>query len=673
MVMMDMPVLEEIRIEEGALPEVKMVNMTEAPNVSVLSIGKNALVVCESMTMVDVAIKAKDLETLLDLSKECLKALQEIIVNNVKEMIEIAEAIKKMLEMELDIVVPTVEPTGVVPTSPTEEPTVSPTAAPTTIPTATPTTVAPTTAVPTTVAPTMATPTTVAPTTVAPTTVTPTIDPSLILVTIVCEKTSSYTLEVYSYSDLETPVQKSSYGDFQEVMSVSFKLPFGNYIFVHSEDSGDKAYDVAVSIRMGASELEHTCHATTCPLAVSYTSAGIAAAEDVATVFSSYAMTSVYKDDLSSTPLFSAESLHQLTILHPGMYYIVAGYSATDVFLKSVHYSSYSNTTFSVLSDGFLYFHCRSDLQQITVYQDNRSTDDEVMLWNYPYPIYYQWYYTEATKKGVFGGCLLPGDYLLEMYSPTTGSSATVTAGGLTVGTFTKGESSKFTLTIPESSVPKSCEEGEVLTSLTATQYPRYLIALVETGEEFLLSFDSDSTIDVCLKKDAPYRIRELGYPGFRTHLMVRTADGVKGEFFFKCFGEGWFHTAEGRREPSADYHGFYLAVDASQLSAIPKDVEFLAIAPSYSGEHITANLTLSQFSKLELLYVYNLYPSSSVEVKDLPRLKQLALYGRSYGSNAPSSVVVQGCPSLTTLTIEDYKDVPSVVIKGISVARSHP
>lgn len=101
--------------------------------------------------------------------------------------------------------------------------------------------------------------------------------------------------------------------------------------------------------------------------------------------------------------------------------------------------------------------------------------------------------------------------------------------------------------------------------------------------------------------------------------------------------------------------------------------MEFLAIAPSYSGEHITANLTLSQFSKLELLYVYNLYPSSSVEVKDLPRLKQLALYGRSHGSNAPSSVVVQGCPSLTTLTIEDYKDVPSVVIKGISVARSHP
>ena len=50
--------------------------MTSMESLSVLSIGKNALVLCESMTMVDVAIKAKDLETLLDLSKECLKALQ---------------------------------------------------------------------------------------------------------------------------------------------------------------------------------------------------------------------------------------------------------------------------------------------------------------------------------------------------------------------------------------------------------------------------------------------------------------------------------------------------------------------------------------------------------------------------------------------------------------------
>ena len=182
MVMMDMPVLEEIRIDENALPEVKMVNMTEAPNVSVLSIGKNALVVCESMVMVNVAIKAKDLETLLDLSKECLKALQEIIVNNVKEMIEIAEAIKKILDRVIDVIIPgkpTSAPTTTAPTP--EAPTIAPTEEITPTPsvpsTVIPTTVVPTTVAPTTVAPTTIPPTTVAPTTVAPTTEAPTTDP----------------------------------------------------------------------------------------------------------------------------------------------------------------------------------------------------------------------------------------------------------------------------------------------------------------------------------------------------------------------------------------------------------------------------------------------------------------------------------------------------------------
>ncbi|OAO14087.1 hypothetical protein AV274_4265 [Blastocystis sp. ATCC 50177/Nand II] len=104
--MVSLSAVEEVRIEEGALPKVEVMNMTSMESLSVLSIGKNALVVCESMTMVDVAIKAKDLETLLDLSKECLKALQEIIVNNVKEMIEIAEAIKKILDRVIDMLEP---------------------------------------------------------------------------------------------------------------------------------------------------------------------------------------------------------------------------------------------------------------------------------------------------------------------------------------------------------------------------------------------------------------------------------------------------------------------------------------------------------------------------------------------------------------------------------------
>ncbi|KAK8824551.1 hypothetical protein WA577_006948 [Blastocystis sp. JDR] len=209
--MVNLSAVEEVRIEEGALPKVEVMNMTSMESLSVLSIGKNALVLCESMTMVDVAIKAKDLETLLDLSKECLKALQEIIVNNVKEMIEIAEAIKKILDRVIDVVIPgkptsvptTTAPTPETPTiAPTEEITPTPSVPSTVIPTTViPTTVAPTTETPTTVAPTTETPTTVAPTTVtpttmAPTTVTPTVAPTTVSPTTVAPTTETPTTVV---------------------------------------------------------------------------------------------------------------------------------------------------------------------------------------------------------------------------------------------------------------------------------------------------------------------------------------------------------------------------------------------------------------------------------------------------------------------------------------------
>ena len=247
--MVNLSAVEEVRIEEGALPKVEVMNMTSMESLSVLSIGKNALVLCESMTMVDVAIKAKDLETLLDLSKECLKALQEIIVNNVKEMIEIAEAIKKILDRVIDMVIsgkPTSAPTTVAPTpetptiAPTEEitptPSVPSTVIPTTVaPTVIPTTVAPTTVAPTTVAPTTVAPTTVAPTTVAPTTVAPTtVTPTTVAPTTVVPTTVTPTTE----TPTSTPTQSPSKGN--ECWSVGIPLNATEIIIPDNSCNGEE-------------------------------------------------------------------------------------------------------------------------------------------------------------------------------------------------------------------------------------------------------------------------------------------------------------------------------------------------------------------------------------------------------------------------------------------------
>ncbi|KAM7455194.1 hypothetical protein BLSTO_04051, partial [Blastocystis sp. subtype 1] len=165
--MVSLSAVEEVTIEEGALPKVEVMNMTEIQNVTRISIAPGSLEVCETLVMVDVAIRAENVKDVLEVSRECLKSLNRVMVNSVGSMIELVEDLKEKLGKDVEVDV--VTPTSVVPTSvPTS---VVPTVAPTTV---APTTVAPTTAVPTTVAPTTVAPTTVAPTTVAPTTVAPT-------------------------------------------------------------------------------------------------------------------------------------------------------------------------------------------------------------------------------------------------------------------------------------------------------------------------------------------------------------------------------------------------------------------------------------------------------------------------------------------------------------------
>ena len=212
------------------------------------------------------------------------------------------------------------------------------------------------------------------------------------------------------------------------------------------------------------------------------------------------------------------------------------------------------------------------------------------------------------------------------------------------------------------------------MTSMSSSGYgySRIWFTHVETGEEFLLSFEYRSSIDVCLKKGALYRLRKLLFFNEDTHIVIRTADGVKGELFFGNYGEGWFHTAEGTIEPPADYHGFYRVEDASQLSSIPLDVEFLVIAPPRAGDYITAALNFSQFSKLELLFVHNVNHNSSVEVKNLPSLRMLRMYGGGFMQNASDSVVIQGCPSLSALTIQQY-GASSIIIKSIVAVVYYP
>ncbi|KAM7454028.1 cysteien protease [Blastocystis sp. subtype 1] len=190
----NLPAIEEVTIEEGALPSVEVLNMEDTPSVKKLSIAPGSLEVCKTLVMVNVAIKAESVKDVLKVSKECLKSLKKVTVSSDDTMMEIVKDLKEKLEKEVEVevvvpttAVPTVIPTTVAPIQPT-------TAAPATeAPTTTaPTTVAPTTA-PTTVAPTTVAPTTVTPTTVVPTTAAPTVAPTTVAPTTTAPTTAAPT------------------------------------------------------------------------------------------------------------------------------------------------------------------------------------------------------------------------------------------------------------------------------------------------------------------------------------------------------------------------------------------------------------------------------------------------------------------------------------------------
>ncbi|OAO14151.1 hypothetical protein AV274_4153, partial [Blastocystis sp. ATCC 50177/Nand II] len=164
----NLPAIEEVTIEEGALPSVEVLNMEDTPSVKKVSIAPGSLEVCETLVMVDVAIRAENVKDVLEVSRECLKSLNRVMVNSVGFMMELVEDLKEKLgkDVEVDVVTPTtVAPTTVAPTvAPT-------TVAPTTVPTSVVPTVAPT------VAPTIIPPTTIPPT-LRPTTIPPTLHPT---------------------------------------------------------------------------------------------------------------------------------------------------------------------------------------------------------------------------------------------------------------------------------------------------------------------------------------------------------------------------------------------------------------------------------------------------------------------------------------------------------------
>ena len=183
MTLVELPSLTSLVVSDGALPEVKIIQLVRVEKVERIVFGAGSLSGCEEVKMERVATTVVDITTVIEVKDGCLKSLQTISVSQVVQDRLLGEDLKDKLDKgDVDVVetipttmVPTVAPSTEAPTQPpTEAPTTQP---PTTLPpTPIPPTEVPTTVPPTTLPPTEA-PATLPPTTLPPTTQPPTTQP----------------------------------------------------------------------------------------------------------------------------------------------------------------------------------------------------------------------------------------------------------------------------------------------------------------------------------------------------------------------------------------------------------------------------------------------------------------------------------------------------------------
>ena len=69
-------------IKEGALPMVEVLSMVGMENVTRIFIAPCLLVACETLVMINVAIKMEKVKDILYIEGDCLKSLTKVMVSN---------------------------------------------------------------------------------------------------------------------------------------------------------------------------------------------------------------------------------------------------------------------------------------------------------------------------------------------------------------------------------------------------------------------------------------------------------------------------------------------------------------------------------------------------------------------------------------------------------------
>ena len=140
LIVIDLPALSTLKVEENALPAVKKMDLVQLPVLSSIELKSGSMNGCEEVKMDRVSTTVVDVTTVIKVDSNTLVNLQVIVVVNTVAEKELGEDLKEKVDRD-DVTIEVEVPTTMVPTVPvTEQPTVPPTQQPSEQPTTQPTT-----------------------------------------------------------------------------------------------------------------------------------------------------------------------------------------------------------------------------------------------------------------------------------------------------------------------------------------------------------------------------------------------------------------------------------------------------------------------------------------------------------------------------------------------------
>ena len=495
-----------------------------------------------------------------------------------------------------------------------------------------------------------------------PTVTPPTPDPSLLTIDVfAAHEQDAIALLVYRLPDLFTPIAEVGSDYRSYVISDSFLLQPGDYVFVvRYEWLGILHSPLSLEVN----EMEYTCRILPCVNSLSVSASGIQeyTGSTVGLFYCSTNTCAIYKDNNTEPFLSLSDSDgRKMMVIEPGFY--SAGRSTVEVVVKNVDfYLDEGWFGFALKSDGSFHFECSNGYAKVTFTHTRSALGPEsfTLQQNGETKKSFE---SSVFEKTVYSYCLLPGEYSLSLNDFSSSSSVTVQQCGSSLGSFTSQDAS-LSFTVSTDCQPVVCDEDNVLVSIAAGSYPPLILAEYSPRNEVFIALDDHMPeVHLCLKKNSLFFIRQFSYS---SGVFVHVTGLKEMEGYVDEYEELWFSTSEGKADPPSDYHGRFVFDSPSQFGSIPSDVEVIVgLFSNCDGEPLPT-LDFSSFSKLQLLTVRDICSSTtSIVVSGLNHLKSVSVYGSYDSEIALNSLTIKNCLSLTHLAMFEVQYCTSVEIDG--------